>query len=95
MSLAAFQTVEACAEVAAASSQFAVRSWWTVSSFAWISGVWVVCVCVFKFLFDVTSTFTYVRTSFSGLRRCVCVFCSSSSDARDPVLVVVCSCGFV
>ena len=29
------------------------------------------CVCVFKFLFDVTSTFTYVRTSFSGLRRCV------------------------
>ena len=46
MSLAAFQTVEACAEVAAASSQSAVGSWWTVSSFAWISGVWVVCVCV-------------------------------------------------
>ena len=48
-----------------------------------------------QFLFDATSTYTYVRTSFSGLRRCVCVFRSSSSDARDPVVVVVCFCGFV
>ena len=47
-----------------------------------------------QFLFDATSLYTYVRASFSGLRRCVCVFRSSSSDARDLV-VVVCLCGFV
>ena len=35
-------------------------------------------------------TRVYGRTSFSGLRRCVCVFRSSSSDARDPVLLPTC-----
>ena len=48
-----------------------------------------------QFLFDATSTYTYVRTSVSGLLRSVCVFRSSSSDARSPVLLVVCSYGSV
>ena len=46
-------------------------------------------VCVWRsFPIDV-----YVRTSFSGPRRFVCVFRWSSSDARGTVLVFGCICG--
>ena len=41
--------------------------------------------CVLQFNHHIFSIYTYVRTSFSGPRRCVWVFQLSSFDSRGPV----------
>ena len=64
--------------ISTAVNPFSTRRWLGTTAGTYFS-------CVLRFHHDVFSVYTYVRTSFSGLRRCVCVSLILIRRARSGI----------